>query len=534
MINSVLIGNFKAFDKPQYIPIKPITLIYGPNSAGKSSVVQSLIFANEAERTGKLDLHTTDIGGSAIDLGGFRQFVHRRDAQRRLTWGCEIAAASASQFNGYLSPYLSVVQTLKVELSIGISLGDEGQPSRASEPVLIRYELWGDDDRILYMNRDRDGDLRLAHINLRHQLILNFLEDNEFETWDVDDHQIEHFGDLVLGLVAGMSRLFPEGMKFKKSLDRNEIKSSEGSKHAPEYASRFIMFLNDLVASSSSAIKSDFDSLVYLGPLRSLPARHLVFADHADANWYAGGGFAWDVVRLNATVRSKVNEWLGSSVLKTPYELMINHSINVEKLRELLIGFDESLMRENDEVEINEVDIVFDSLMSNEKFLAFLRNEGIEPIVNLELIDKKSDTAVSHRDVGIGISQVLPVLVMAFASQNKLIAMEQPEIHLHPALQAELGDVFIDSAISEQANRFLIETHSEHLLLRIMRRMRETYEGNLPDDKSAVTPEEVAVLYVEPVATGGSIVREMPLNEQGELVKAWPGGFFEESLREIF
>jgi predicted ATPase len=77
-----------------------------------------------------------------------------------------------------------------------------------------------------------------------------------------------------------------------------------------------------------------------------------------------------------------------------------------------------------------------------------------------------------------------------------------------------------------------LETHSEHLILRVMRRMRETYQKKdtgLPK----VTPADVSVLYVEPDGAR-SIVREMPLNELGELVKSWPGGFFEEGLREQF
>jgi predicted ATPase len=109
--------------------------------------------------------------------------------------------------------------------------------------------------------------------------------------------------------------------------------------------------------------------------------------------------------------------------------------------------------------------------------------------------------------------------------------MEQPEIHLHPALQAEIGDVFLRSAL-EHGNTFLLETHSEHLILRIMRRMRETWNKTLPKDLPPVVPADVSILYVEP-GPNGAVVREMPLNERGELVKAWPGGFFEEGLREV-
>ena len=102
-----------------------------------------------------------------------------------------------------------------------------------------------------------------------------------------------------------------------------------------------------------------------------------------------------------------------------------------------------------------------------------------------------------------------------------------------PALQADLGDVFLHSALGENRNRFLIETHSEHLLLRIMRRMRQTAAGELPEGIPKIQPKDVMVLFVEPDGPR-SIIREMPLNEYGDLVKAWPGGFFEEGLREVF
>ena len=148
------------------------------------------------------------------------------------------------------------------------------------------------------------------------------------------------------------------------------------------------------------------------------------------------------------------------------------------------------------------------------------------------LIDRRSNTAVSHRDVGIGISQVLPVLVTAYAARNELIAIEQPEIHLHPALQADLGDVLIESALGDQKNLLLIETHSEHILLRLMRRMRETVKkknkGTPP-----VRPEDVAILFVLRDETR-SVVLELRLDDEGTLLDPWPGGFFEEGFRERF
>ena len=157
----------------------------------------------------------------------------------------------------------------------------------------------------------------------------------------------------------------------------------------------------------------------------------------------------------------------------------------------------------------------------------------IQDLYAIRLCEKETRVRVGITDVGFGISQVLPVIVQSMISRGKTLLIEQPELHLHPALQAELGDVFIDSALGEGKNRFLIETHSEHLLLRVMRRMRETSNDELPEGVPQVTPKDVCVLFVEPDGSR-SIVREMPLNENGELVKAWPGGFFEEGLREVF
>jgi predicted ATPase len=158
---------------------------------------------------------------------------------------------------------------------------------------------------------------------------------------------------------------------------------------------------------------------------------------------------------------------------------------------------------------------------------------GVEKLRELVLTDRRTNTVVSHRDVGIGVSQVLPVLVAAYGASKKTLAMEQPEIHLHPALQAELADVFIASALGEQKNVFILETHSEHLILRVLRRIRETAENELPQGMLPVRPENVAVLYITPTKEG-STVTEIPVRADGEFASQWPQGFFEERAKELF
>ena len=105
MLTAIRVGNFKAFAESQRIPLRPLTLIFGANSSGKSSILHSLILARHAQDTGELDVHRTTVGGESVDLGGFRQFVHRRDVSRRMEWSAELDTAFfAGRLAGMLAP----------------------------------------------------------------------------------------------------------------------------------------------------------------------------------------------------------------------------------------------------------------------------------------------------------------------------------------------------------------------------------------------------------------------------------------------
>lgn len=127
-------------------------------------------------------------------------------------------------------------------------------------------------------------------------------------------------------------------------------------------------------------------------------------------------------------------------------------------------------------------------------------------------------------DVGFGVSQILPVLVLCYyAPQGSTIILEQPEIHLHPSVQAGLADVFID-AIKTRNVQIIVESHSEHLLRRLQRRIAE--------EKDGFSNEDAALYFCNTDDSGASHKTPLELDSFGN-INNWPDGFFGDELGEL-
>jgi AAA domain, putative AbiEii toxin, Type IV TA system/Protein of unknown function (DUF3696) len=599
MLTSVRLANFKAFGRSQRVPLRPITLLFGANSAGKSSVIHSLALAHHAIHGGDLDTQRTQIGGEAIDLGGFRQYVHRRQRERRVELAFEL---NPGDLSGRTAQLLRSARTVTVEVAIGSGLTGRPEPSRAeSQDGAVRVERFGvdvDGAPLLSMSARAGGQLRLDRLDHAHSVfrdVFRAIVTLATTTPEVTSDDFAGLGKALDELVPAISArtvgLFPrieELEPVEGQATEPFIAVSRGRRQEDlARASRLFVpgALRDLVEGLASAVNDEIRKLRYLGPLRSNPPRHLAFAQHHDPNWFSGGGYAWDVVRAREDARQWVNEWLGNpDRLKTPYELVVRDLLPAaaiaaelpQKLTQTVQGVLVSVLdrlggdeqpelvalatdlaqrveaaRQQAPIEKN-ASLALEDLVATgrapevqdlasvvgelevvaERWAHDLVEARGESIRDLMLIDKRTGTIVSHRDVGIGVSQVLPVLVSAYASRDLFLAIEQPEIHLHPALQAELGDVFLASALGHR-NVFLLETHSENLILRILRRIRETTDGDLEPGATAVRPDDVSVLFVQSGQEGAEIVH-IPVTEDGEFARPWPEGFFPERARELF
>ena len=146
-----------------------------------------------------------------------------------------------------------------------------------------------------------------------------------------------------------------------------------------------------------------------------------------------------------------------------------------------------------------------------------------------QLLDGKG-RRMTFEDVGTGLSCVVPVLA---ALRTPFSFVQQPELHLHPALQSALGDVFVE--VAHEGRVSLVETHSEYILLRILKRMRQTESGKQPESSPLrITPNQVNVLYFDPQPDGSTTVKRIRLTNDGDFADRWPRGFFEERGRDLF
>lgn len=132
----------------------------------------------------------------------------------------------------------------------------------------------------------------------------------------------------------------------------------------------------------------------------------------------------------------------------------------------------------------------------------------------------KDSPQVLLTDVGFGVSQVLPVLtLLAYVPEGSTVLLEQPEIHLHPAVQTALADVLIEVATVRRV-QVILESHSEHMLRRIQLRIAEEH----------LTSDSVALYFCE-LHEGASRLRELSVNEFGE-IQEWPRDFFGNPTQE--
>ena len=543
-ISSITIENFKGIRNPITVNFKPITLLFGPNSAGKSTIVQTLHYALEIFERNNLDPDRTSIGGKAVDLGGFETLVYNHDVSKSIRLKIELDLQDEDlpqYFDGYEDMGLSQfsdkqtgeIPMRTVSAAVEVSVKWNHQLSR---PVLFQYRVDMNGVHLATIETTDDGkQVFLSKINPINPVFLENISPDEaigiIERYFVEESAVEdEFEKLgpifpalmtnfkmergVAGLtqpigVAGTGTAMPQwgrALEFHGPVWADETdRIDEGN---------LLMCLSALIVGPGELVRDGLKKMCYIGPIRESPPRNFTPEKSPDPSRWSSGLKGWDIL-YTAEKRfvEQLNRWLNQED-----RLNAGYSIEVKRFRE--IGEDDPIsVIINEGVGLEEMDIIQ------------TRMSEIPIKSRVTIRDEKTGIELMPQDVGIGISQTLPVIISALHIKEGILAIEQPELHIHPALQVALGDLFISRSRESQVC-FLLETHSEHLMLRFLRRIRETDEGNLPPGKDPLRPDQLAVYYVEQGDRGVSAF-PIRISEDGEFIDSWPKGFFEEREEEL-
>jgi energy-coupling factor transporter ATP-binding protein EcfA2 len=535
-LKSISIRNFKAYKGLQEIPLKPLTLIFGPNSSGKSSIIHALAFLKHVYlKNGDCSPDEVDLVWDKVTLGGWQNLLHGHDPKQSMQLGIEFGENISSKWTfegsnqGSRSsqcviahdgrPLASAVNKRPRQLGWEITFDDQ-HPKLTSLADRIWSFLWKG-EQLRPVSHTHKGSSKLPWEQF-HTQFLDYMRLVPIESSGLFPGAL-HEVQLKRLQAKQLSRSGPDfGDVWKTKLPSGEETQVDGQairmalRAALESGMRATSHLQDLfrhcikVVSINEELSDEpgvqafeqlFQSHVHLGPSREAPPRDI---DHQSLDNNAKFG-PWLELLDKQELREQVNQALGRLGLN--YEL-------VTRWKEAITYYPDS----------GESPPKYDPTTV----------EFSDPKKQLAFQIKGSRVTLSHRDLGYGVSMVLPILVALHSTEFDLITMEQPELHIHPRQQAELGDELIAATLrAEKSKQLIIETHSENLILRILKRIRQTTMGQLPEGATAITKNDVTILFVNP-SSDGAHVMELRISDKGKFLDSWPGGFFEESFDEMF
>jgi len=511
----VSLTNFKGFSEKTSIDLRPITLLFGANSAGKSSVLQAMLYAREILERRNTNPDRTMLGGAFVDLGGFRNIVHKHnnDLPIILRFDLDLAKTDLVDFCKPADIENNDVDRIE-ELSgdvqsawvqIRIRWGKD-----TGEPVQADYEVGINDVALARIETD-------PGVGAGHRVLYN-----EKHSW-INAQPLEPATE------GSVSRGQQEPKWNETSVA--EIDHRGGTSRAFETLldeMRYVLAAHNLgdegallkfaLLGTGEYLLQQLKRLRYLGPIRAVPDRGYLPTSTPDESRWANGIAAWDLIHSSSQDQLlELNQWLVGAD-----RLNVGYRVDLKRYKEL--DTDGMAM-----VALSQGADFLDHYDMIQKEIVAL------PVKTRILLRQERDFLdVMPQDVGIGVSQVIPVVVAALIPRDGVTVMEQPELHIHPAIQVALGDLFIQQthADTQLEKQFIIETHSEHLLLRLLRRIRETSENTAPPGFE-LSPENLAIYYVEATAAG-TLAKRLNVTESGRFADQWPKGFFEEREKEFF
>jgi predicted ATPase len=487
----ISIKNFKAIESLDDFELKDINILSGINSCGKTSLIQFLLLIKQTIES-REDDNTLILNKPYIELGKFLDIINGRDIKKPLSFKIKISREEI-----YL-PGIAIGKSIEsilnnkedfqsLELEIKFLYSEELKRINLSQFNLSFFFKNSESLEIepieqgIYFTLSLNEDNRTYSVEYNSEIFfyygfktfqsskLDFREDNDF-TLDANKNISPRLG--YAGFVE-FNNIYPRLIRIENSFTPPQLFS--------ELFDHLYTYLRDY-----------FYNISYIGPLREAP--HTYYIDN-------------DEVKLRIGNKGEYTAQILSQEATNPVEYFKKNEIEqkIEKVNSTLVQAVNywiceffSLAKEIKSEEQDKDKRVFKILLTNEN--------GIT-------------VPITH--VGFGVSQILPVVVEGLRMPaNSILILEQPEIHLHPRLQSLLMDFLI--YLNYSGKKVLIETHSDHIITRLRRRVVEDISDSLI--------KKVNLCFIEQ-GTGKKLFNPLQLNELGTF-KKWPKDFFDQLQNE--
>jgi predicted ATPase len=530
MLQSITLENFQSVGELTTIPLGRITLIFGPNGAGKSSIFRALKLAQS---------NLENIGGQPLifsrgdtDLIGYKNVVFGHKSETDMKIGFQFKA-------------LDLWSSFTTQMTIQGTFRDPGwayEEGYAIHNYEILYTISnsGINEISFEFNfQDRKDELDQKKSKLSFKKVEDWEHGMTFD-WQLDLENLSNF---------------PELFRFGKMLE-DTGSWGDRAKNSNWYKERI------------PSEPADFPDLAALST---------AVYDHAfggQTNRVAGQPpLAVPDFEGNTPSNYESLEESMDAVNTAISECIAGLKFNLQKLKwlgplrsspaGLSYGSNQNMTGKSNFTDSNEARELLVKAVSKWLFIITERFKYSENLITSELgeqiveqlvVDTASGAHVGFDFVGIGLSQILPVLIEGFSEDSKILLIEQPELHLHPRAQSEVADFLIeasqgllrDRTIEESRiqtvleelsyavpheetqgtkvpeKQIIVETHSENMILRFQKRIRE----------GSLKAEDLTVLYVDPTEEGSKITK-LRLSDTGEFLDKWPQSFQEIRLDDL-
>ncbi len=457
---AIRLQNFMGFTDTKWVELRPLTLIYGWNSTGKSALIRALLLLRQSIAPAQNFVDPlVFVSDGGIDLGNFRRMIHGRTlyddppeqakdngsddeykVRRQMSFGfrCEVDTELAERLNVWEIAVDEIEETY-LDLTLSYQFNEQAVKNKVE---LSAITLEASCDRTGDKNGRREIlEAEYLDIEGRRSWYLSsywfspkniyYPSDEKKAETNPDDTSVVLYPNLEF---ASENGFFPT-LSAKRDKGKSETTEAESSRSFVrgktfEKIERLYNYCRDSIKDFFSEEK-----FRYLGPIRSAPRRTYLLSDLSQHKWDASGQAAIrdflnsyrDKDKESATRaawQDELDAWL--------HALGIGQELHVKRLK--LDDAHDDLFTEAFQLEINE----------------------------------GSGSDVNVRDVGYGASQVLPILLQVFSAPDDCtVIVEQPELHMHSEAQAVLADFLVSQS---KNRRFLVETHSENIRLRLQLR----------------------------------------------------------------